>query len=71
MSARTRISNPRLKIIIIKIMPIICLRRSQAGCRLEMGLAVLLGAGVGFGRRGMAIRNQNEHGPPKGWKQES
>lgn len=42
MSAWTRISNPRLKITIIKIMAIICLRSSQANCRLEMGLAKLL-----------------------------
>lgn len=62
--AWTRISNPRLKTI-IKIMAIICLCRSQAGCKLEMGLAMLLGAGVGFGQRGMAIRNHNEEGPPK------
>lgn len=65
--AWTRISNPRLKTI-IKIMAIICLCRSQAGCKLEMGLAMLLGAGVGFGQRGMAIRNHNEEGPPKGSK---
>lgn len=51
-------------------MAIICLRGSQAGSRLEMGLVMLLGAGVGFGQRRVAVRNPDEPGPPKRSKQE-
>lgn len=66
MSAWTRVSNPQLKATVIKIMAIICPQRSQTDCRLEPGLVMLLGTGVGFGQRGVATRNHNEQGPPKG-----